>query len=488
MNHHTIKHVNSIAVALTIVVANLAGISVARADTKAKEITVFAQPQPERALKYHLLPTVIEQEPGNAAVTYLMAATNLPDKPWPKEYDKWLELPLAELPVDQINAAVGGMSDLAIAAEGARRDRVEWDTTNIRVNGVMALLPHIQSQRTLARRFALRIRLLVKQKKYDAAIEDIKTGMAMGHHLEEGGTLIEALVGMAVCNLMCDRLEELVQQPDAPNLYWALAELPQPLVNMRKGMQYEQHWIEFMIRQAHLKRADNSFDSKPGTVSNDIAFLVSAFASENFVTGESSDAEKMQAQFMAAGIAIYRYPRAKRYFMEKKGMTAEEVEKLPVAQVALSYSMERYRYWRDEMFKWLNVPHHQAAPHLEKMMGQFKNAMALHDGFPFTMLLPAIDSAKRAEGRLDRRIAAIQVIEALRIHAAAHGQWPTTLEKLDVPAPFDPMTGKAFTYSVKDGVATLKAEAAKGDNQKQGIHFLIKLQAKPEAQALPESD
>ena len=34
-----------------------------------------------------------------------------------------------------------------------------------------------------------------------------------------------------------DTLEEMIQQPGCPNLYWALTDLPSPLVDLRKGLQ-----------------------------------------------------------------------------------------------------------------------------------------------------------------------------------------------------------------------------------------------------------
>ena len=35
------------------------------------------------------------------------------------------------------------------------------------------------------------------------------------------------------------RLEELIQQPDAPNLYWSLTDLPRPFIDLREPMQGE---------------------------------------------------------------------------------------------------------------------------------------------------------------------------------------------------------------------------------------------------------
>ncbi len=61
----------------------------------------------------------------------------------------------------------------------------------------------------------------------------------MGRHVADAPTLICALIGLAITGLMDKRLEEFIQQPDAPNLYWPLADLPRPFIDLRKPMQGE---------------------------------------------------------------------------------------------------------------------------------------------------------------------------------------------------------------------------------------------------------
>jgi hypothetical protein len=62
-----------------------------------------------------------------------------------------------------------------------------------------------------------------------------------------------------------------------------------------------------------------------------------------------------------------------------------------------------------------------------------------------------------AELRIDRRVAALRVIEAIRIHAAAHdGALAESLDRItEVPVPEDPATGKPFEYHRDGNSATL---------------------------------
>ena len=77
-------------------------------------------------------------------------------------------------------------------------------------------------------------------------------------------------------------------------------------------------------------------------------------------------------------------------------------------------------------------------------------------------MLPNVRSARLGEARLERRIAAVRVVEALRLHAADRGgELPGSLDQLQaVPIPLDPMTGKAFEYGRDGATAVLTGVSA----------------------------
>ena len=79
---------------------------------------------------------------------------------------------------------------------------------------------------------ALKARLKIAEGKYDEAISSIQTGLAMGRHLGESSVLPHGLAGIAISAFMCNQVEQLVQEPDAPNVYWALKGLPRPLIDL----------------------------------------------------------------------------------------------------------------------------------------------------------------------------------------------------------------------------------------------------------------
>ena len=60
-----------------------------------------------------------------------------------------------------------------------------------------------------------------------------------------------------------------------------------------------------------------------------------------------------------------------------------------------------------------------------------------------------------AQARLDRRVAALRVVESIRMYAATKGgALPESLDNItDVPVPLDPVTGKPFGYHLEGGRA-----------------------------------
>jgi hypothetical protein len=71
---------------------------------------------------------------------------------------------------------------------------------------------------------------------------------ALARHLGEHPTEVADLVGLWVAHLGFGTLEEMMQQPGCPNLYWALTDLPCPLVDLRKGVQGDRTLVAADLR------------------------------------------------------------------------------------------------------------------------------------------------------------------------------------------------------------------------------------------------
>jgi hypothetical protein len=157
----------------------------------------------------------------------------------------------------------------------------------------------------------------------------------------------------------------------------------------------------------------------------------------------------------AATKVALMHPRAVAYF-RGLGHAQEELDALPVTQVVLMYALAQWDRWHDAVYRWHNVPYWQARAGLTKATQEREEMLRNHPDSAFLLehLIPASEPVFFQKARLQRRIAALQCVEAIRMYAAANqDSLPATLADIRiVPLPIDPVTGKSFEYST-DGVS-----------------------------------
>ena len=98
---------------------------------------------------------------------------------------------------------------------------------------------NLREYRTIAFFLDLQMRIQIAQGQYDKAIGTVQTGFAMAKHLGEGPNLLQGLVGIAISGRMCRPLEQFIQGANAPNLYWALRDLPKPFIDLTEQSEFE---------------------------------------------------------------------------------------------------------------------------------------------------------------------------------------------------------------------------------------------------------
>jgi hypothetical protein len=299
----------------------------------------------------------------------------------------------------------------------------------------------------------LRARVQLVEGQYDKAVYTLQTGYALGRHVSHGPTLIQGLVGIAIVSIMNKQVEEFVQQPGAPNLYWSLADLPRPLIDLRRPMQGERLMVEALLPGLSELLADAQ--RRPLTTHEIQAYLDRIAYTGQQLAMRGLDTLRLRAAVFAAQV----YPEAKEFLLSQ-GRKADDVDKLPVVQVALLYALHAYERSFDDLRKWMNLPYWQAEERLKKAESErrkrseegVRDATILADLF-----LPAIEKVLLAGHRVDRQVAALRVVEAIRLYAADHeGKLPARLDEIrDVPVPRDPITGRAFQYRVEGSKAYL---------------------------------
>ncbi len=424
-------------------------------ENKPKKLVLYPAAAPRPALKYQLLPTVRERKPGNAVVFYgkIKAEQNnfFCNRELQDKLESYREAPLEELrDAKEIDVLPGVLRFLK---RGVVCEDSDWQIT-IREDGFETLLPEIQESRQYARYLQTLARKQIALGKFDEAVETLKCGYAFGRHVGNNPTLVAGLVGNAIIGIMSETLEEFIQQPGAPNLYWALTYLPQPIIDLRQNLDGET--IGFDVTFPELFDVDEPIKD-PDYWHRRCLKTAKTLDKVADLFGEDS-VQKMSA--MKFDRDSRSYQAAKRALTER-GMTAEEVEAMPAGRAILMATAKMYEDAKDEQLKCYFLPYWEAEPLLDRAEKNLKRmAQQREEPLPITSrLLPANRVARTAFARLEQRIAFLRVVEALRLHGAANGgHLPKRLDDVTVvPIPVDPVTGKKFSYELRGDTGLLEA-------------------------------
>jgi hypothetical protein len=155
---------------------------------------------------------------------------------------------------------------------------------------------------------------------------------------------------------------------------------------------------------------------------------------------------------------------------------------MPALQAVFLYEVHHYDVAFDDMRKWTNLPYAEAAPHLRRATERARGLSQREgDSSIAGLLLPAMGNVFAAQVRVDRKVAALRCVEALRLHAAANaGKLPPKLaEVVAVPIPSDPFTGKSFEYRLEGNKATLTGPPPTGELANLGNSIRYELTMRP---------
>jgi hypothetical protein len=410
---------------------------------------------PVPSLKYRLAQDRREMTPGNAATLYYRAYAilwensglfkDLKEMHW---YE-WAVMPLGDLPRDEVRRKVNDARHVIreIELAGRRRD-CDWQLDG-RDDGLALLLPEVQGYRVLATVLAVKARLAMAEGRFADAVETLQSGLTFARNIAQGPTLIHVLVGLACSQIMLRQVEDLIQHPDAPDLYWALTVLPHPYIDPRKAMLEEANWMEQML--PFVKRLDGA----PMTLTE----MQQATGSLRKMRADFGLREPSRADTLAQAAYIEAAQKEAKESLVKQGLKAEVVEAMPAFQAVSLFAYREYRDSREEVLKWIHVPEGRKHPAFVQAGKRHNRAAERLDRLFFAGLIrglgglgtPSYEKVFNAASRLDRHVAALRCVEALRTYAARHGRWPTKLDDVkDVPLPLDPLTGKPFDYKVRD--------------------------------------
>jgi hypothetical protein len=423
------------------------------------KLTLSPAPESQPALRHTLLPNHLDQVPGNAVQQMYMAAQTAGELSKGDDSDKlygqlidWLDLPLRQRPTDEIRAVLDkARTALHYAKLAAEREYAWWDIPT-RTEAFAAMLPYMRPYRMIERLLALRIGLALSETRFDDALADLKTGFALARWTT-GPTLIQDLVAASNLTVMTKALEAWIDRADSANLYWALANLPKPLISARDAFEFERFaLVSNLPPLATIKTTVFS-----PTQADDLVRQIVDMKNEYNL--EKNDPASPWRSFESAQAYLKEQHSAARQALIAKAYAREKVEAMPPVQAVLLERFITFEFWRDELFKLLSLPYWQSAGKIRVWAKQFDAYVQEEPGraSPFLELIPSIASAHFKLHDADRNVAALQVLEAIRMHMArTQAHLPRSLDEIQVvPLPHDPITGKPFVYQRTETGASL---------------------------------
>ncbi len=445
----------------------------------ARTLNVTDPPKALRALEFELAFRPFDQIEGDASAQWYQACIlHGNNAARGSLVTDWLAKEPSEFDQDAAWAAVSGfIHDVyPVLLVAAKRDQCDWGTP-IRTNSIGTLLPELATLRDIGRSLALKARIELLNNDFAAAAETLTIGLELACDLGRSPTLIQGLVGLAVGSIICEQLERWVQTPAAPSLYWPLSRLENPLVSLRRAYTYESSMLDFTFPD--LKRLQS------GGLSPEAAAALSADLFSNLQSIDAGDVPNSPTDPLgAAASAAANFPAARAYLISQ-GVTPAEIDALPVPFVTLRWQLESFQKHSDEVFKWSALPYAEIEPALlNTAAATAAELRAAQDSQPMLVILPAINNSFVSSVLLERRIALLRAVEALRLHATTHNSFPQSLaEVTDIPVPNDPVTGLPFEYRLDTAAAVLSGRAPKLAGHQGGFERrLIRTRAGSEAE------
>jgi hypothetical protein len=435
---------------------------------KAVRVELRPAVPPSPVLRFPLLPPLGDQKSGNAAPLYDTASMHVKDTQnklndlrYFERLERWRNLPLERFPRESARAFFLPLeAALAEVADAARHEYADWELNDkARKFGINLMLPHLQQTRALASLLTMHARLALADGRTEDAVRDLQTTLAMAQHVGRGPTMICPLVGMAIAQLAAGEIDLLIQQPGAANFYWALSDLPQPVIDLRPAFQGERLLVYGTF--PYVPQSPNAPETHVLTtdeIKKALQLILDAQEGNLFAPAP------VYKTYLALDIQ-QKHERAKRELVEV-GWPSAKLDQMPHIEVALLHGLLEYDRNLDEAAKWLNLPYWQAEPMLAGLGKKYQTVRGLTRPDAASIPLAALISSAYgriyfARARTERKFAALRCLEAIRLYAARHdGKLPLRLDQIkEVPVPVDPFTGKPFEYEATGDRATLYSAA-----------------------------
>ena len=404
-----------------------------------------------------LLPASPDLEEGNASVVMLRLIweqTKWMQEVWPK-LGEVAELPhddpkVAEIPFDGFQRRL---------YRAAMMKHADWEYPIDREPLVTILLPDAQGFRNLAGR-GLHIwnGQQIAKGNLHGAREGILTQFACARHVAQTPFIVTHLVANAISRMGLERIELLIQQPDSPNLYWALAGLPDSIGPVKEAIELES--------RALIKSLPSFSDGVPAT--GDAKWKSAAAEFSTFMELSNprkltpSEANELKRNLLTESIGVLK---------NRMGFQDDALAKMSDEEKIMRWVMLTTQEFSTRVENAFSLPAPDAIELLTQIDAETK-ALEEKLGAPASPFMKNAANIYMSLYGFGRRVKFLQTVEAIRNHMSLNdGKLPRSLNELSLPIPIDPFTNQPFEYQLSGKTATLKMVAIEGVSQQENREY-----------------
>ncbi|MCG8649387.1 MAG: hypothetical protein MI861_06125 [Pirellulales bacterium] len=410
---------------------------------------------PALRTRYQLLPTVLQQRDGNAAVVMLRMIWEQQSymQDIAPQIPGLLDLPYDDPKIPEILKFNHFYRQLRRAAY--MRDADWYYPLNEEPHATI-LLPDVQGLRNFgARGLKLWVGTKIAEGDLDAAREGILVQLACARHLARTPIIVNQLVAATFADAAMDRMELLVQQHECPNFYWALSLLPPTLGDWSECLQFESNMLRDSL-PALTDPEPGIGDPVWGKIAEQLTEVMSVRLSE-----------------AEAGALLVRMDAiARQDLVEQSVFAPADVEAMNYEEVIVRWVLHESDLINSEIEAAFSLPAPEAIEMLVEVEQKIEEIVK-RTGAPATPFFAKPAGIFLGSRRFHRRAKMLQTAEAIRHHMAhLSGEFPLSLEDIsDLHVPRDPITNKPFQYQLADGVATLTTPTISGVTEKQNAEL-----------------
>jgi len=436
------------------------------------EMTVSAAAQSNPTFKHRLTWLPEETTAGNAATVYMHSLGDNVlrgklvrlEKEFGEDVHSWsgYGTPRDQIPMDKLKQASAKFdSYIRDHIDRATRCRdCDWGLGLEDLTGPMVIglpLNGVQDTRSISRVIALQTKLAILESRFDDAVDLMRMNYRLGQNVGRIKLLVGSLIAIAEIGITNGSMVDFIAAPESPNMYWALTELPRQMVDMRSAIRMDCGMALRIFPAMATAETDTHSAEEWSKIVREMPLEAMTF---------SEFEQTREMEFIPTAIGIMSYSPAKQRLIES-GMDAAKVEEMAVGQVLLIDANREYRRIANVVEREAYLPFTGSMKRSDRiedfLIENERDAFDSFGKFIAGMLLPAVQQVRAAQIRVQRDIDALRVIEALRMHAAVAGKFPSKLSDVTlVLVPDNPATGKPFEYRLDGEMAVLELPRSDG--------------------------